>query len=68
MGFDLVFSGVIFCFFKFHLKLVFTNSTTIESLEKEQKNENLKHLKALMNGLNNFLARPIGKIVACLKR
>ncbi|MCQ2816864.1 MAG: hypothetical protein MJ252_06330 [archaeon] len=41
-AFDLVFTGVITCFFKFHLKLVFTNSTTIESLEKEHQNENLK--------------------------
>ena len=40
--FAAVFSGVIFVFFKFHVKLVLNNSTTIESLEKDPKNDNAK--------------------------
>ena len=37
-----ILSGVIFVFFKFHVRLVINNSTTIESLEKENKNDNAK--------------------------
>ena len=37
-----VFSIIITMFLKFHLQLVFENSTTIESLDQEHKNENAK--------------------------
>ena len=38
----LVFSVIIAIFLKFHLKLVLENSTTIESLDTEHKNDNAK--------------------------
>ena len=37
-----VFSIIISMFLKFHIKLVFDNSTTIESLDTEQKKDNEK--------------------------
>ena len=37
-----IFSIIITMFFKFHIKLVLTNSTTIESLDVEHKKENEK--------------------------
>ena len=40
--FTLVFSFIITMFFKFHIGLVLNNSTTIESLDKEHKEENEK--------------------------
>ncbi len=40
--FTFVFSFIIFFFFKFHISLVLNNSTTIESLDKEHKEENEK--------------------------
>lgn len=40
--FMLILSGVLIIFVKFHINLVFTNSTTIESLDKEHANENIK--------------------------
>ena len=40
--FTLVFSFIILLFFKFHIGLVINNSTTIESLDKEHKEENEK--------------------------
>ena len=30
--------GILFCFFKFHLNLVFTNVTTIETLDRKRSN------------------------------
>jgi palmitoyltransferase len=40
--FTLVFSFIITMFFKFHIGLIINNSTTIESLDKEHKEENEK--------------------------
>ena len=37
-----VFSIIITMFLKFHIKLVLENSTTIESLDQEHKNDNVK--------------------------
>ena len=37
------FSIVILMFFKFHVELVLNNSTTIENLDVEHKNENMKY-------------------------
>ena len=39
-GFSVAFVVIIGKFFKFHIELVITNSTTIESLDKEHKKEN----------------------------
>ena len=41
-SFVFAFSIIITIFFKFHIILVLTNSTTIESLDKEHKEENAK--------------------------
>ena len=40
--FAVILSSLLIPFYKFHITLVLNNSTTIESLEKEQANENLK--------------------------
>jgi hypothetical protein len=37
------FSIIILMFFKFHVELVLSNSTTIENLDVEHKNENMKY-------------------------
>ena len=53
MGFfaNLVYLGVITLFFKFHLELLFKNSSTIESLEKKRNpnaTHNVKCLRSLI--------------------
>lgn len=48
-GVNVTLSILITMFFKFHVKLVLNNSTTIESLDKEKIKENLKVRKNLFS-------------------